>query len=62
MLAAISHVGRIVLHYTLPCGLTGLLVTRGWEVDDAAGVGTAVAVIISIGAEFVGLWLARRES
>lgn len=49
----INLAGRIALHYTVPCGVTGVLVSRGYSLLEAAGWGTAVAMSILLVSEFI---------
>jgi hypothetical protein len=49
----INLAGRITLHYSVPCGVTGVLVTRGYSLLEAAGWGTAVAMSILLVSEFI---------
>jgi len=49
----INLAGRIALHYTVPCGVTGVLTARGYSLLEAAGWGTAVAMSILLVSEFI---------
>jgi len=49
----INLAGRIALHYTVPCGVTGVLVSRGYSLLEAAGWGTATAMSILLASEFI---------
>lgn len=49
----INLAGRIALHYTVPCGVTGVLVSRGCSLLEAAGWGTATAMSILLASEFI---------
>jgi hypothetical protein len=49
----ISLAGRITLHYSVPCGVTGVLITRGYSVLEATGWGTATAMSILLASEFI---------
>jgi hypothetical protein len=49
----INLAGRIALHYTVPCGVTGVLTARGYSLLESAGWGTAVAMSILLVSEFI---------
>lgn len=49
----INLAGRITLHYSVPCGVTGVLITRGYSVLEATGWGTATAMSILLASEFI---------
>lgn len=49
----INLAGRITLHYAVPCGVTGVLITRGYSVLEATGWGTATAMSILLASEFI---------
>jgi len=49
----INLAGRITLHYSVPCGVTGVLITKGYSVLEATGWGTATAMSILLVSEFI---------